>query len=96
LTEANREQAQVVVERIRRSISAQPLDLDGKSVSMTISAGIANLSEDHETFDRLLRRADKALYRAKESGRNAVVMDDEIPRYFDEADTPLIILDSEE
>ena len=96
LTEANREQAHVVVERIRRSISAQPLNLDGKSVPMTISAGIANLSEDHETFDRLLRRADKALYRAKESGRNAVVMDDEIPQYFDEADMPLIVLDSEE
>ena len=63
-----------MVERIRRSISTQPLDLDGKSVSMTISAGIANLSGDHENFDRLLSLADKALYRAKEAGRNTVVM----------------------
>jgi len=77
LPEANYEQAYVVVERIRKAVTAQSIDLDGKLVSITISSGVANLSDAEETFDKLLSHADQALYRAKEAGRNKVVGYDE-------------------
>jgi diguanylate cyclase (GGDEF)-like protein len=67
-----------VVERIRLAVDAQPIDLDGKFISITISSGFANLSGDQETFDQLLSQADQALYRAKEAGRNKVVGYDEV------------------
>jgi diguanylate cyclase (GGDEF)-like protein/PAS domain S-box-containing protein len=77
LPEASFEQAYVVVDRIRKAVTSQPIDLNGKLVSITISSGIANLSDDEETFDKLLSQADQALYRAKEAGRNKVVGYDE-------------------
>ncbi len=72
LPEANYEQAYVVIERIRLAVEAQPIEIDGKFVSITISVGIANLSGDQEAFDHLLSQADQALYRAKEAGRNQI------------------------
>ena len=41
---------------------------------MTISAGVADLHGE-ETLDEVLRRADTALYRAKEAGRDRTVLD---------------------
>jgi diguanylate cyclase (GGDEF)-like protein len=42
-------------------------------VNVTISLGVAELrNEEGETFDKLLARADAALYRAKSEGRNRV------------------------
>ena len=73
LPEANPGQAFVVVERIRMTISAQSIDLDGNLVSISISSGISNLSDEYETLDNLLSQADQALYRAKETGRNNVI-----------------------
>ena len=78
LPEASYEQAYVVVDRIRKAVTSQPIDLNGKLVSITISSGIANLSDDDEAFDKLLSQADQALYRAKEAGRNKVVGYDEM------------------
>ncbi len=73
LPEASDEQAYIVVERIRLAVQSQPVELDGKFVSLTISSGFANLSVEQEAFDKLLSQADQALYRAKETGRNKVV-----------------------
>jgi diguanylate cyclase (GGDEF)-like protein/PAS domain S-box-containing protein len=73
LPETSQEQAYEVLERVRLVLTAQPLDLGGNPVALTISAGIASLSDDKETFDTLLSQADQALYRAKEAGRNKVV-----------------------
>ena len=44
----------------------------GKTVSVTISIGVAESGEKLKTPDEVLRAADKALYRAKEKGRNRV------------------------
>ncbi len=73
LPETNPPQAFTVVERIRMAITAHSIDLDGNLVSISISSGISNLSNEDETFDNLLSQADQALYRAKETGRNNVV-----------------------
>ncbi len=42
--------------------------------SVTISIGVAELAGNDETFSVLLERADRALYRAKEGGRNQVII----------------------
>jgi diguanylate cyclase (GGDEF)-like protein len=73
LPDTNCEQAYLVVERARQAIAAQTMEFEGQSFSINISAGIASLSDAPETFDTLLSRADRALYRAKEEGRNTVM-----------------------
>ena len=77
LPEANSRQAYAVIERIRQAIATEPINLDGKLISLTISSGIASVSDAGEDFDKLLIKADQALYRAKEAGRNKIVGHDE-------------------
>jgi diguanylate cyclase (GGDEF)-like protein len=73
LPESSARQAMIVAERIREGIAAHGIDTGKGTVKVTISAGIADaLSED--TLDWLIRRADQALYEAKEAGRNRAMM----------------------
>ena len=65
--------AQAVVERLRERIASTPLTLeDGREVAVTVSVGLAGLSNYEEEFQALLKRADEALYAAKRAGRNCV------------------------
>jgi diguanylate cyclase (GGDEF)-like protein len=73
LPETAVEGALAVVERLRERIAQTPLALDdGRSVPMTVSIGLAGLSNYEEGFEALLKRADDALYVAKRNGRNCV------------------------
>lgn len=58
-----------VAEKLRESIEATPFHFRDSNVTITVSGGIAQLKKD-ETTNSLFERADKALYKAKESGRN--------------------------
>lgn len=62
-----------VAERIRDSMAGKPLVFDGQSVKSTVSIGVASFPEDGHTMDALIARADRALYKAKNNGRNCVV-----------------------
>ena len=73
--ETDSEQAYQIVERVRLALLAQLIDLDGKPVSLTLSSGIATLNSERASVDALLSRADQALYRAKEAGRNQVIVE---------------------
>ncbi len=68
-------QAYQIIERIRAAIAAKPALLDGKSVPLTISAGIAS-AQNGTTLDDLVAHADRALYESKTRGRNFVTMDE--------------------
>lgn len=78
--------AHQIAERIRCRVAAQALQThSGKLVEITISIGLAMLScvddgaEDRVLAERLVAAADKALYQAKQSGRNRVVCADDLP-----------------
>jgi two-component system cell cycle response regulator len=68
-------QALEITERIRQGISqlAIPWD-DAAAIRVTISIGVAVPSRARRTLDDLLAAADHALYQAKSSGRDRVVM----------------------
>jgi diguanylate cyclase (GGDEF)-like protein len=61
-----------VAERIRRAIEEAPFSADTGRVPCTVSIGVATYPEDGRSMDALLARADRALYLAKEGGRNRV------------------------
>jgi diguanylate cyclase (GGDEF)-like protein len=65
--------ASAVAERVRRALRRQEFEWEGKAFHATVSAGIADAEETRER-PQLLFRADQALYRAKEKGRNRVVV----------------------
>ena len=60
-------------ERVRRTIADQKFSFEDQELPVTISLGLATFPEDGDTRHALLKAADRALYRAKETGRNRVV-----------------------
>lgn len=72
LPETNREQAQQAAERLRRLVEEASVETEDFSFGLTISLGITSLTDEEESIDTLLLRADQALYAAKQHGRNQV------------------------
>jgi len=61
-----------LAERMRAAVERSDFAVDGHRIQLTISAGLAVSNAGDTDYDGVLRRADDALYRAKESGRNRV------------------------
>lgn len=70
LTDTDAACARYVAERLRRKIEALTVRHEDKVIDHTISLGVAELSPELSTPQQWLERADQALYRAKEGGRN--------------------------
>lgn len=73
--------AAAMVDEIREGLSGRTLRSrsDGTPIgAVTFSAGVAELQPD-ESGEELLERADQAMYRAKDGGRNQVVIDGQTP-----------------
>ncbi len=65
-----------VAEKLRRELEKTPFRLpDGSRISLTVSCGIA-MSGGEWHYERVIKRADQALYRAKRQGRNRCVLAD--------------------
>lgn len=60
-------------EELRQAIEGAPCTFEGNIISITISFGLA-IAQENNTIEGLLRRADAALYRAKDSGRNQTLL----------------------
>ncbi len=71
LPDSDRERTERVVSELLTSID-KPLELEGRLLSITISAGFSLYPEDADDAESLVRDADMALYRAKERGKNIV------------------------
>jgi diguanylate cyclase (GGDEF)-like protein/PAS domain S-box-containing protein len=74
MPETDIDQAYQVCERMRLNVARSSMKLDGQTVSITISLGISSMDDKRDTIDKILHRADQALYSAKQSGRNQTVI----------------------
>jgi diguanylate cyclase (GGDEF)-like protein len=74
LPETQQKEAVEVAERLRVAIALAkvPLESGGLPLQFTVSIGVTSLAAKEDNLDVLLNRADKALYAAKEAGRNKV------------------------
>jgi two-component system cell cycle response regulator len=76
LANTNAADAKDIAERIRVAIETHAFIYNGKRMPVTSSMGIAELTTGIESAQTLLKHADQALYAAKNSGRNRVVVAD--------------------
>jgi diguanylate cyclase (GGDEF)-like protein len=74
LPECDARNAFTVGERLRREVSRRPIETHVGPISVTASVGVAVVRDGSGTLATLLERADKALYRAKRSGRDKTVL----------------------
>ena len=65
-------EAVVAADRVRDLIAGTPIYVDGQALQITTSAGVAEVQKGEELRD-VFRRADDALYKAKQAGRNQVL-----------------------
>lgn len=73
LPETDADGAAIVAERIRAAVATEPVEADGKSLSVTVSLGIYTALPGEECgVEQLVHCADLALYASKEKGRNRV------------------------
>ena len=77
LKTADAEQAVRLAEKLRESVSSQPVKVESIELQLTVSIGVALASRGEEEFNGLLKRADDALYTAKRAGRNRVELADQ-------------------
>lgn len=71
LSQTSLDVASGVCEKLRQLIAATPFHFQDKPVSITLSGGLAELQQD-EAVNTLFERADAAMYRAKQAGRNRI------------------------
>jgi diguanylate cyclase (GGDEF)-like protein len=73
LPETAPDRAVEVAQRISKAIATAPLEFEGKRIETSVSIGLACYPEDGRSIDAVLARADRAMYLAKDQGRNRVV-----------------------
>jgi diguanylate cyclase (GGDEF)-like protein len=73
LPETNLQQAKVVAERVQTVWAETPCNVDEQIIYSTVSIGVAQANEQDTSFEDVLRRADRIMYKAKEAGRNRVM-----------------------
>ena len=72
LVEIDLEQAKYVAETIRARFAAEPLRVgDSKTMAVTVSIGVAAYKGNPD-YEKIVKEADEALYRAKKNGRNRI------------------------
>lgn len=72
LPETKIEDAHMILERIRKTVSSKELIIEGKKLSISMSTGLAQYQGDALRIDKLVSQADKAMYQAKSEGKNCI------------------------
>ena len=67
--------ARILMEKIRQKVQDSTIIRDGNKIKVTISIGVGEIDISSETMENLTKRVDAALYQAKKSGRNLVIVD---------------------
>jgi diguanylate cyclase (GGDEF)-like protein len=73
LPETKLEQAIVVARRVQTAWEQTPCKVDEAVIHSTVSIGVAEAGPQDKSFEDLLKRADRMMYKAKEAGRNRVM-----------------------
>ena len=68
--------AEVFAERLRQKVAEIPAMHENTAIPLTISVGVTEMKASDKSADDVLARADRALYHAKECGRNKVTVED--------------------
>ena len=74
LVELGTEQSQIVAERIRKAVEGKSIKVYDEELKVTISLGVSTFPKDAQEAQGIIDKADQALYRAKESGRNKIYL----------------------
>lgn len=74
LPETSLENARLVAQELRRKVAAPKYKIENVSVSLTISIGVAKFGDSDKDSKAFFGRADAALYKAKDGGRDQVVV----------------------
>lgn len=73
LSDTNKEDAAIIAERIRSNIESHTLAYGIAILNITASLGVSSLEADDD-MEKLIKRADSGMYKAKQSGRNRVCL----------------------
>lgn len=73
LPETKIKPASELAERIRKKTEDSIFTFGKTEIKMTVSGGVSEMQKDIATVDSMLEKADKALYKAKETGRNKII-----------------------
>jgi len=84
LPQVSEMQAQTSAERIRETVAALQVATKQSEIVLTVSIGVAERNQSATSVETVIAAADSALYRAKSSGRNRVVL-----RSLDSTDEPI-------
>lgn len=73
--EVSKDEAEQNLQTLRKSIEALQIEIDNtEHIGVTISGGMVSNAGQNKDLDKLLLQADEALYEAKESGRNKIIL----------------------
>ncbi len=78
LPETTLEGAANAAEKMRKTVESLSIDFEGKKIPVTMSSGVAQIDIQTEEGKDTIARADAALYKAKEAGRNKVMIADPV------------------
>jgi diguanylate cyclase (GGDEF)-like protein len=73
LPNTGKEGAIFAAKKIKQNMERAPLQFKGEEIRVTLSIGIATYPDNARTKDLLLEKADRALYEAKNQGRNTII-----------------------
>jgi diguanylate cyclase (GGDEF)-like protein len=74
LSNSNEQQAFGIAERFRKDMEELRYQCSGESIGVTVSIGVARYAQG-ESQESWIERVDRAMYQAKQSGRNRIVLD---------------------
>ncbi len=72
--ETNATHAIIIAEKLRTAIANLEMKANGEKFSITASLGVSDNDHKEDSLEGLIKRSDEALYEAKRSGRNCVVV----------------------
>jgi diguanylate cyclase (GGDEF)-like protein len=72
LPETPVDKAQIAAERLRQNIELNPITIGYRPLRITLSVGVAEITSESESLEKVISQADAALLHAKKTGRNQV------------------------